>query len=139
MFHPREGDTVVIAGPPRRRRRALWRGVAAAAASLTAVLIASAVYVSGVTPSGLADRARAAFAKIDESAIAPAHVRFEIDQRLRVGIDGGEAVAIEPGAERELSPGRHKLVFEWPSGAHAALELEAAAGEQIRVRPERPD
>lgn len=137
LFHPREGDTVVISGPPRMRRRALWRGIAAAAAGLTAVLIASTVYVSGATPSTLADRARTALARLDTSPNAPARLRFDIDQPLRVRFDGGDAVAIEPGAERELPPGRHQLVFEWPSGAHAELEIEAAAGEQLRVRPNR--
>ena len=135
VFHPREGDTVVISGtiPRARRRRLLWRGVAAAAAALTAALIASAVYVSGVSPQALAERARTALTRVDGSASRPARMRFEIDQRLKVAIDGGQAVAVEPGDERELAPGRHQLVFEWPSGAHADLALEAAPGEELRV------
>ena len=60
-------------------------------------------------------------------------MRFEIDQRLKVAIDGGQSVAVEPGDERELAPGRHQLVFEWPSGAHADLALEAAPWGELRV------
>ena len=136
VFHPREGDTIVLSPPPRARRR-LWRGVAAAAAAVTAVLIASTVYVSGASPRGLVDRTRAAFARFDGSATRPARARFEIDQRLGVAIDGSASTGVEPGDERELAPGRHHLVFEWPSGARAELDLDAAPGEVLRIRPQR--
>jgi hypothetical protein len=137
VFRPREGDTVVLssdAPPPRRLRRG--PALAYAAAATCALLIGSFAVAPSSSPRDLAARA---LALVNHSgpASGPARVRFTTDQRLRVAIDAAAPVAVEPNDERELVPGRHHLVFEWPSGAHAAVDVELAAGEQRSVRPER--
>jgi hypothetical protein len=123
------------APPPRRFRRG--RALAYAAAALCALLIGSFVAVPGLSPRDLLGRAQA-LANHSGPAAGNAHVRFSTDQRLRVAIDAAAPVAIEPDDERELAPGKHRLVFEWPSGARGVVELELAAGEQRSVRPELP-
>jgi hypothetical protein len=138
VFRPREGDTVVLsadARPPRRVRRG--RALAYAAAAMCALLIGSFAVVPGLSLGELSVRARA-LASHSGSTSGPAHVRFTTDQRLRVAIDGAAPVAIEPGDSRDLAPGRHRLVFEWPSGARDVIDLELAAGEQRSVRPALP-
>jgi predicted Ser/Thr protein kinase len=138
VFRPREGDTVVLsaeATPRRRMRRG--RALAYAATALCALSIGSFAVVRGVSPGALVDRARE-LASHSGAAAGSARVRFATDQRLRVAIDGAAPVAVEPGDQRELVPGRHRLVFEWPSGAHDAVELELGAGEQRSVRPVLP-
>jgi len=135
VFRPREGDTVVLSAEPPRRRRARPARVAAyAAAFVCALTIGSVVYLPGHSLGELATRARALASRGE----APARVQFATDQRLRVGIDGAPAVAVEPGETREVAPGRHTLAFEWPSGARDDVEVQLGAGETRRVRPELP-
>ena len=114
--------------PPPRSRARLGRGL------VCAVSIGSFAAVPGVSPRELVTRALASHS----GAAGSARVSFATDQRLRLAIDAEPASAIEPGDERELAPGRHRLSFEWPSGAHASVELELAPGERRTVRPERP-
>src|SRR5262249_47499175 len=127
VFKPREGDTVVLAAEPLRRRRI---GRRAAAAALTACA-AGLGFVATLPGHPLRDLAARADPR--ESA----RVEFATDQRLRVAIDGAAPIGVEPGDARELAPGKHHLVFEWPSGASDAVDVELAAGEKRSVRPER--
>jgi serine/threonine-protein kinase len=138
VFRPREGDTVVLSSdaPPRRRFRR-GRVLAYGAAAGCALAIASVVVVPGVGPRDLAARARG-WLSHSAGATNAARVRFATDQRLRVAIDGAPPVAIEPDDERELAPGKHRLVFEWPSGARDPVDVELAAGETRSVRPALP-
>ena len=93
--------------------------------------------VPGASPFDLVGQVRA-LASQGGAEGANAHLRFRTDQRLRLAIDGAAPVAVEPDDERELAPGRHRLVFEWPSGARDVVELELGAGERRSVRPELP-
>jgi serine/threonine-protein kinase len=138
VFKPREGDTVVVSAPSSRLRRLRWgRALAYAAAAVCALAIGSFVGVPGLPLRELAARARGLAAE-RSGASAPARVHFATDQRLRVRIDGGEPVAVEPGEERELAPGQHQLVFEWPSGARDSVALQLGAGEARSIRPALP-
>jgi serine/threonine protein kinase len=126
VFKPREGDTVVLSAEPPRRR---WRRALPYAAALAcAGGIASVVHVSGHSLREIAPMTRG----------ENAHVEFATDQRLRVAIDGATPLAIEPGEARELAPGRHELVFEWPSGSHDKMTVELGPGEKKTLRPELP-
>jgi hypothetical protein len=133
VFRPREGDTVVLsATPPPRRRFRHKRALAVAASVLCALAIGSFVVAKGWAPGDLGARVRALAAPPSDSA----RVHFATDQRLRVTIDDGPAVAVEPGDSRELAPGKHRLVFEWPSGAKDDVEVDLAPGERHSVRPQ---
>jgi serine/threonine protein kinase len=133
VFRPREGDTVVLsATPPPRRRFRHKRALAVAASVLCALAIGSFVVAKGWAPGDLGARVRALAAAPSDSA----RVHFATDQRLRVTIDDGPAVAVEPGDSRELAPGKHRLVFEWPSGAKDDVEVDLAPGERHSVRPQ---
>jgi serine/threonine-protein kinase len=136
VFKPREGDTVVLsAEPPRRRRFRRGPVLAWGAAASCALMIGSFVVAPDVSHQ-MVERARALASH--SSGVTTAHVRFTTDQRLRLAIDGASAVAVEPNDSRELAPGKHRLVFEWPSGAQATVDVELASGERRDVRPERP-
>ncbi|HTO54065.1 MAG TPA: serine/threonine-protein kinase [Myxococcota bacterium] len=136
VFKPREGDTVVLSSElPSRWRARLARGLAYAAALVCALGIGSFVAVGVPGLQQLAGRARVATAPPS----ADAELEFTLDQPLALAIDGAAAQAVQPEERRSLAPGRHHLVLEWPSGARLELDLELAAGELRRVRPERPE
>jgi serine/threonine-protein kinase len=134
VFKPREGDTVVLSAEPLRRRWRAGRWAAAAAVTACAAGLGFVATLPGHPLRELAARARTFAAKPTDSA----RVEFATDQRLRVAIDGAAPLAVEPGEARELAPGRHHLVFEWPSGASDDVDVELAAGERRAVRPEHP-
>jgi protein kinase-like protein len=133
VFKPREGDTVVLSAEPLRRRRP-GRWLAAAAVVACAAGLGFVATLPGHPLRELAARAQSLGTQPTDSA----RVEFATDQRLRVAIDGAAPAAIEPGDSRGLPPGRHHLVFEWPSGVSANVDLELAAGERRSVRPQRP-
>ena len=134
----REGDTVVLSPDAPRRRRCgagrRWPPPRPRCARSRSVAFA----VAGRSRRASSPPRALALAGHSSAAGGPARVRFATDQRLRVAIDAAAPVAVEPNDDRELAPGRHHLVFEWPSGARDVVELEAAAGEQRSVRPELP-
>ena len=124
VFKPREGDTIVLSPEPVRPRR-LLRGLAWSAALGSALALGAIQWQPRWLPHASATPTQA-------------RLRFMLDEPLELGVDGAAPIPVASGDERAFAPGRHHLVFEWPSGAKSELDLELTAGQRQSLRPVPP-
>jgi serine/threonine-protein kinase len=90
--------------------------------------------VAGLVEVPLATVAPAVLPPPPAPAPAPAELRFAVVPWARITIDDGPAFVTPRAAPLELSPGRHRVVFEHPTLGRSEVVVDLAEGERRTLR-----
>lgn len=130
VFEVSKDETIALphagARPKSTPRR--WRGKTLVAIAVAAV--AGSLVTNHLSTDPVASAVEKVRALLHREPVAPARFSFDVPSGTEVRIDGGAALPVPIAQPLELSPGRHRVVFDHPDHGRMRHFVDLEVGEE---------